>query len=70
LTVSVIGTLAGAGMASPVGRAALVISSIYILRISKKAPRMVGHAAASFLADPARFVDGLRPRAGADDIEA
>jgi hypothetical protein len=39
------------------------MSSIYILRISKKAPRMVLNAAAPFLAGPARFVRGLRPRA-------
>jgi hypothetical protein len=64
LTVSVIGILAGAGMISPVGRAALVVSSIYILRISKKAPAIVLHAAGLFLADPARFMPGLRPRAG------
>jgi hypothetical protein len=57
-------------MISPVARAALVVSSIYILRISKKARATILHAAAPFLADPARFNDGLRPGAGkADGIE-
>jgi hypothetical protein len=50
-------------MMSPVGRAALVVSSIDILRISKKAPGILPHAAEPRLADPARFVHGLRPRA-------